>query len=203
MRYLKSIILRGVILPFFVLGLIGAVTFIGYRMFSEESMIRTARFNEFTTNTTLANEIEGRVKPEIHKLNQYRNIVESDQFSSVGDLLQQIEKQAGSDVLRRTAYRKSDSQSSFSTLMKQPMDMLVMEFDGTFRSLQAVGLRLATRHPNMFLEQMTLSYKEAQPDEGYNQPFIKCIENFVVFHSDPPPVNIPQTPAGSPTPGVQ
>lgn len=181
MKYLPTILIRGLVIPLMAFLIVGALVGTGTSIFQEEARKRQERYDGYVQNKAMVDELKKRVLPNLWLLNVYRNLADGDQYTKIGEDLRVVESTLGSDVLRRTMFRKGKTPSAFAGAVTQPTEVIEVSFDGTFRTIQEAHLNLEIHRPNVFLEGFKLDFKDANPQLGYPQPYIQSQSRYTVF----------------------
>jgi hypothetical protein len=78
-------------------------------------------------------------------------------------------------------FRKGKTPSTFGAAISQSTDVIEVAFDGTFQAIQTAHLNLELRRPNVFLEAFKVEYRDANPMQGYPQPYLQSQTRYTVF----------------------
>ena len=184
-----TIILKQVLLP---LAIGGVVFFGGYfvwSMFAKECSVRTVRYEHYIAASEATDKLNKKNGREsLAELNNYRMLATGDQYTMVGNILFPFEKAAGPDALRRVALKKPN-EAAEGSIMKNATTIEVA-YDGTFRGIQQAFLNLEKRRPNMLLTSLSVTAKPANPTVGYTNPYVAAVAQYFVFvNNDASPVS--------------
>jgi hypothetical protein len=175
-----TIVIRRIVIPAGVWLLIFAGGLALWTLFAKEAGIRGNRYETFLSDTRTAEELAKRNgRAAKAELNYFRHIGGGDQYTSVGDILQQFEKTAGNDYLRRVLLRKVPDSTDFG--MVNGAIVLELGYDGTFMAIQQAFLNLEKRKENMLLIRFAVDGKDANPSQGNPNPYISATARYLVF----------------------
>jgi hypothetical protein len=173
MKYIGSIIMWGVVVPFLVLAIMAAVFYATWSYMNGEVKARQIRYEGYLANTKRIKELTPKVRARMWELLYLREVLLSEQPVAVNEAFRAADEDFSKrNEVRRYAYSSGErGLSPWGASTQAPFDVLNVGYEGKFGAMQTMFLNVELRRPNLFLENLTVEYKEPAPTMGYYQPY--------------------------------
>lgn len=163
----QAILVFGMAIPFFVLGLAFAVAHLGYGKLKHSYEEKVANLERYHTTQAQAAELEafltadGRRDQAIY----WKSKLGQDLVESFTGNLDKILAKYEPEVLRQTEIGRTPAAGGFGSKTDHPYSKMQLRFEGGFKPMQLLLAELETEMPNLVLESLTVAPKSSTESE--------------------------------------
>lgn len=163
----QAILVFGVVVPFVLLGLVSAATYVGHSKLKDSHREKVANLEKYNTARTQASELEAYLTTDGRRdqATYWNEKLEQDLVESFSENLDKILAKYEPEVLRQTEMGRMPGSGGFGSKTEHPYSKMQLRFEGGFKPMQLLLAELETEMPHLVLESISVSPKASTDDE--------------------------------------
>lgn len=155
-RYKKSILLFGVVLPLFLIGVLLVIGLVKLNGFNAECKKREVDFEKYKIVELQFKVIKEKAKTNSEDLEFWEELMESETRGSLITHLNKIQSEFKTKNFKKVSHNWINVSKGIGLGANQPASQLKISFVGTYRAMQQAMLGFETRLPQLQLDSLVM-----------------------------------------------